>query len=221
MRPPMLAINGGAPTIPKNTTFKPWPPISKLDEQMVIASLRQARHAYGPNCLALEKEFAKWNGNHFCNATNSGTAALHMCLAACGIGAGDEVITTALSWTSSATCILHQKAIPVFVDVEWRSMHMDPARIEAAITRKTKAILVVHYWGVACDMGPIMRVARRHGLAVIEDACRHTAPPTRAARLGPLVMLPRSVSIRTRISAAAKAVSSSVTTRPDSSAARY
>lgn len=184
MRSPKLAINGGTPVVPRSISFKPWPPISKLDERMVLASLRQARHAYGPNCLALEQEFAKWNGNRFCNATNSGTAALHMCLAACGIGAGDEVITTALSWTSSATCILHQKAIPVFVDVEWDSMHIDPARIEAAITPKTRAILVVHYWGVACDMDPIMKIARRHKLEVIEDACQAHGATYKGAKVG-------------------------------------
>ena len=120
----------------------------------------------------LQNEFAAWNGNAFCMATNSGTAALHMCVAACGIGPGDEVITTALSWTSSASCIIHHNAIPIFVDVDWDSMHLDPAAIEAAITPKTKGILVVHYWGVSCDMDAILAIAKKHGLAVIEDACQ-------------------------------------------------
>lgn len=167
-----LAIVGGPPAIPKTIGFKTWPPVTRRDETLVLASLRQPFHAYGPNCRALEQEFARWNGNQFCNATNAGTAALHMCLAACGVEAGDEVITTALSWTSSASAILHQNAIPIFVDVEWRSMHIDPAKIESAITRQSKAILVVHYWGVACDMDPILKIARRHKLAVIEDACQ-------------------------------------------------
>lgn len=179
-----LAILGGTPAIPKNIGFKFWPPISKLDEKMVLASLRQPKHAYGPNCEALEKEFAAWNGNKFCSCTNAGTAALHMCLAAAGVGTGDEVITTSLSWTSSASCILHQKAIPIFVDVEWDSMHIDPSKIEAAITRKTKAILVVHYWGVACDMDPILKIARRHKLAVIEDACQAHGATYKGRKVG-------------------------------------
>ena len=166
-----LAILGGKPAC-EGVEFKVWPELTKQDEDYVLASLRQKSHAWGPNCVALQDEFAAWNGAKFCAATNSGTAALHMGIAACGIGAGDEVITTTLSWTSSATCILHHNAIPVFVDVDWNSMLIDPAKIEAAITPNTKAILPVHFWGVPCDMDPIMEIARKHGLFVIEDACQ-------------------------------------------------
>jgi len=167
-----LAIHGGKPAVAKNIGFKVWPAVDKTDERLVLASLRQSQHAFGPNCTALMSEFANWSGNKYCMPTNCGTAALHMCLAGCGVEAGDEVITTALSWTSSASCILHQNAIPVFVDVEWDSMHLDPSKIEAAITKRTKAILVVHYWGVACDMTAIMKIAKKHKLKVIEDACQ-------------------------------------------------
>ena len=107
-----------------------WPKPTKLNEKYVLASLRQNNHAFGPNCGALQNEFAQWNGNKFCCATNSGTAALHMGLAACGVGAGDEVITTTLSWTSSATCIIHHNAIPIFVEIDWATMLIDPAKIE-------------------------------------------------------------------------------------------
>lgn len=179
-----LAINGGKPAVPKGVTFRVWPEITKDDEELVLASLRQNSHAFGPHAEMLQKEFAAWNGNRFCMATNSGTAALHMCVAACGVGSGDEVITTALSWTSSASCILHHNAIPIFVDVEWESMHMDSKKIEAAITEKTKAILVVHYWGVACDMDPVMDIARRHNLAVIEDACQAHGATYRGKKVG-------------------------------------
>jgi len=134
----------------------------------------------------LQNEFAEWNGNAFCMATNSGTAALHMCVAACGIGPGDEVITTALSWTSSASCIIHHNAIPIFVDVDWDSMHLDPAAIEAAITPKTKGILVVHYWGVSCDMDAILAVAKKHGLTVIEDACQAHGATYNGRKVGTL-----------------------------------
>lgn len=167
-----LAIHGGKPTVPEGFQFHMWPEITKADEDLVLASLRQNKHAFGPHAQMLQKEFAEWNGNAFCMATNSGTAALHMCVAACGIGPGDEVITTALSWTSSASCIIHHNAIPIFIDVDWASMHLNPAAIEAAITHKTKGILVVHYWGVACDMDAILAIAHKHKLPVIEDACQ-------------------------------------------------
>ena len=167
-----LAVNGGPRAVPENIEFRPWPATTKEDEELVLASVRQSQHAFGPHAQMLQEEFAAWNGNDFCLATNSGTAALHMCIAGCGLGPGDEVVTTALSWTSSASSIIHHQAVPVFVDVDWESMLIDPAAIEKAITDHTKAILVVHYWGVACDMDPIMEIARKHDLAVIEDACQ-------------------------------------------------
>jgi perosamine synthetase len=168
----LLAIKGGKPAIPEGFKFKIWPETTKQDEEYVLASLHQSFHAFGPNCTALQDEFAVWNGNKFCAATNSGTASLHMGIAACGIGPGDEVITTTLSWTSTATSIMHHNAIPVFVEVDWDSMLIDPSRIEAAITPKTKAIIPVHYWGVPCDMDAIMSIAKKHDLYVIEDCCQ-------------------------------------------------
>ncbi len=179
-----LAINGGPRAVPEGLQFRTWSEVTSEDEELVLASLRQDKHASGPHVEMLQQEFAEWNGNRFCMATNGGTSALHMCVAACGIGPGDEIVTTALSWTSSATCILHHNAIPIFVDVDWASMHMDPEKIEAAITQKTKGILVVHYWGVACDMDPIMDIARRHGLAVIEDACQAHGATHKGRKVG-------------------------------------
>lgn len=169
-----LAIRGGERAVPADVVFEPWPPpLDAGGEQLVLEALRQKNHAGGgPHVRMLEREFAAWNGNKHAIATCYGGAALHMCVAGCGVQAGDEVITTALSWTTSATCILHHMAVPIFVDVDWATMHMDPAKIEAAITDRTRAILVVHYWGVACDMDAIMAIARKHGLKVIEDACQ-------------------------------------------------
>ena len=169
-----LAIHGGTPAISKSTSFHPWPPpLDKAGEKLILEAVRQGNHSGGgPHVRMLESEFAEWNGNKHCIATCYGGAALHMCVAGCGIGAGDEVITTAMSWTTSATCIIHHMAIPIFVDVDWDSMQLDPARIEAAITDRTRAILVVHYWGVPCDMDAIMAIAKKHNLKVIEDACQ-------------------------------------------------
>ncbi|MBT3274752.1 MAG: DegT/DnrJ/EryC1/StrS family aminotransferase, partial [Spirochaetales bacterium] len=127
---------------------------------------------FGSNCEAFQEEFAGWNGNRYGIFTNSGTAALHMCLVACGVGAGDHVLVTAYSWSSSATCILHHNAVPIFVDIDFSTMNMDLDKIEAAITPKTKAIVVVHLHGLAVDMKRVMEIAEKFHLGVIEDACQ-------------------------------------------------
>ena len=168
---PELAIHGGEKAVPDGT-IKKWPPVNDLDREYVLNSLNGANHAFGPNCQAFEKEFAAWNGNKFAVTTNSGTAALHMGVAAAGCGVGDEVIVTCYSWSSSATCILHHNAIPVFVDIDYYTVNIDPDRSEAAITEKTKAILVVHLHGLAVNMDKVLAVARKHNLKVIEDACQ-------------------------------------------------
>lgn len=166
-----LAINGGPPAVPKGT-LQPTPPITALDEKMVLASLRSWNHTWGENCESLQREFAEWNGNKYCLAMTSGTAALHACMLACGVAAGDEVITPAYSWTSSVSCILHANCIPVFVDVEPVSYNIDPALIEDAITPRTKAIIAVHLHGVPAAMDAIMEIALRRNLCVVEDACQ-------------------------------------------------
>lgn len=167
-----LAINGGKKTV-ADGIVKPWPPIDQTDEAMVMKALRD-RHwqAFGGNCSALEQEFAHWNGNRYCITTNSGTAALHMGLVACGVGAGDHVLVTAYSWSASATCILHHNAIPVFVDIDFATINMDVDKLEAAVTSRTKAVIVVHLHGLAVNMDKITAFARKHNLSIIEDACQ-------------------------------------------------
>jgi len=95
-----------------------------------------------------------------------------MCVVACDCGAGDEVIVPAYSWSSSATCILQHNAIPVFVDIDYETMNIAVEKIEAAITPKTKALIVVHLHGLPVEMAPVLDIAKRHGLKVIEDACQ-------------------------------------------------
>ena len=148
-----LAINGGTPHI--TDSILPSPPTTALDEEYVLASLRGGKHAWGENCSLLEKEWAEWNGNTYCSALTSGTSALHMALVACGMRAGDEILTPAYSWTSSASCILHGNGIPVFVDIDPVWANIDPAKIEAAITTITKGIVVVLIHGVPADLDPI------------------------------------------------------------------
>ena len=180
-----LAINGGTPAVPPALTFHTWPATDEADEALVLEAIRQDNHTGGgPHVVQLREEFAAWNGSKYCIPTNCGGAALHMCVAGCNVGAGDEIITTALSWTSSATCIIQHSAVPVFVDADWETMHIDPGKIEAAITDRTRAILVVHYWGVACDMDAIMAVADRHGLPVIEDACQSPGSLYKGRKVG-------------------------------------
>lgn len=180
-----LAIRGGKPVLPPGS-IKPWPPITDVDRQMVMASLEGGNHTFGPNCVALQEEFAAWNGNRYAITTNSGTAALHMSLAACECGCGDEVIVPAYSWSSSATCVMQHNAIPVFVDIDFDTMNIDVRKIEAAITPRTKAIIVVHLHGLPVDMDAVMDVAGRHGLRVIEDACQAHGARYRGRKVGTL-----------------------------------
>jgi len=178
-----LAIFGGPKAVPDGR-IKNWPPITDVDRKYVLASLEGGSHTFGPNCQAFEKEFAAWNGNKFAITTNSGTAALHMGIAACGCGAGDEVIVTAYSWSSSATCILHHNGIPIFVDIDFDTINMDVSRIEAAITPRTKAIVAVNLHGLALDMESVMKIARKHKLKVIEDACQSHGATFKGRKVG-------------------------------------
>ncbi len=180
-----LAINGGPPAVPEGTVRK-WPPIDETDRRMVMSSLEGENHAFGPNCAVFQEEFAEWNGNQYAVSTNSGTAALHMGVAACGCGPGDEVIVPAYTWSSSATCVLHHNAIPVFVDIDFDSMNLDVELLEEAVTPRTKAIVAVHLHGLPADMDPILKIAERHGIKVIEDACQAHGAVYKGERVGTL-----------------------------------
>ena len=167
------ALLGGPRAVPAGM-MKPWPEIRPEDKEAVMRVLDRGVLWGGtaPEISALEREWADWVGTKYCLSANSGTAALHMAVAAVGVGPGDEVITTPFSWTSTATCILHHNAIPVFADIDPRTYNIDPAKIEAKITPQTKAIIVVHLYGLAADIDPILEIARRHHIAVIEDCCQ-------------------------------------------------
>jgi dTDP-4-amino-4,6-dideoxygalactose transaminase len=178
-----LALHGGQPAVPTGL-LKSSPPVTALDEEMVLASLRSGVHTWGENCEALQREYAAWNGNRHCIAVNAGTSALHLALAGAGVAAGDEVIGPAYSWTSSASAILHHNAIPVFVDIEPTWANLDPERIEAAITPKTKAVLAVHLHGVPAQLDEIAAICRRHGLALIEDCCQSHGALYRGRKVG-------------------------------------
>jgi perosamine synthetase len=125
-----LALLGGAKAVPEGWP-KPWPEVLDEDKQAVMRVLDRGTlwGAQAPEITALEEEWADWLGVGHCLATNSGTAALHMAVASVGIQPGDEVITTPFSWTSTATCILHHNAIPVFADIDPDTFNIDPAKV--------------------------------------------------------------------------------------------
>ena len=182
-----LAIDGGKPILTRKD-FKNWPIIGPDERRFVNEVLDRGIVAGGtaPQVKALEQEWAAYTGSRYCLTTCSGTAALHMALAAVGVGPGDEVITSAFTFLASASCAIHQNAIPVFVDIDARTFCMDPAKIKAAITPRTKAIIPVHIQGCPADMDPILAIARKHKLFVIEDACQAHGALYKGRKVGTL-----------------------------------
>jgi perosamine synthetase len=182
-----LAIDGGKPVLTRKD-YKNWPIIGPDERRLVNEVLDKGIVAGGtaPQVKALEKEWAAYTGSKYCLTTCSGTAALHMALAAVGVGPGDEVITSAFTFLASASCAIHQNAIPVFVDIDPRTYCMDPARLEAAITPRTKAIIPVHIQGCPADLDPILAIAKKHSLAVIEDACQAHGAVYKGKKVGTL-----------------------------------
>lgn len=134
--------------------------------------LDSSAFAGGPFVATFEKEFAAFCGTREAVGVGNGTDALWLALLACGIGAGDEVITVPNTFIATAEAISLCGATPVFVDVDPRTYTLDPARLPSAITARTKAIMPVHLFGQVADMDPILEIANRHGLVVIEDACQ-------------------------------------------------
>ncbi|HOG52189.1 MAG TPA: DegT/DnrJ/EryC1/StrS family aminotransferase, partial [Lentisphaeria bacterium] len=180
-----LALFGGQPAVPTGM-IKSWPPISQEDRDAVMAVFdSNIFHGTGaPNAVALQQEFADYLGVKYCLVTNSGTSALHMAVAALGIGPGDEVIVPAFTYWSTAAAVLHHNAIPVFVDIEDDAFCIDVRKIEAAITPKTKAILPVHIHGMPAAMTNIMALAKKHNLLVIGDACQAHGAAVNGKKVG-------------------------------------
>jgi dTDP-4-amino-4,6-dideoxygalactose transaminase len=161
-------------------TFLPFalPDIGEEEIAEVVDSLRSGWLTTGPKTQRFEKEFAEFIGGGVqALAVNSATAGLHLALEALGVGPGDEVITSPYTFTATAGVIRHLGADPVFVDINPRTFNLDPEKIERAITSRTKVILPVHIAGLACEMDPIIEIARRYGLKVVEDAA-HALPTT-------------------------------------------
>ena len=146
------------------------PDITEAEVQAVSDTIRSGWWAKGPRTIEFEKKFAEYVGAKHCVGVNSCTAALHLALVAAGIGPGDEVITTPLTFASSANTILHVGATPVFADIDPDTGLIDPAEIEKKITKKTRAVVPVHYSGLAADLDQISALCDAHGLFLSEDA---------------------------------------------------
>jgi dTDP-4-amino-4,6-dideoxygalactose transaminase len=166
---------GSAP--PKRSDFLPFSPptIGEEEIQEVVDTLRSRWISTGPKTKRFEGEFAAFLRAPGALALNSCTAALHTALKTLGLGPGDEVITTPMTFTASVNVIEHVGALPVLVDVEPDTLNIDPRKVEAAITRRTRAILPVHYAGHPADLDALRALAGAHGLGIVEDAA-HALP---------------------------------------------
>jgi dTDP-4-amino-4,6-dideoxygalactose transaminase len=171
---------------PSPPPFLPFalPEIGEDEIAEVVDTLRSGWVTTGPKARRFENEFAAFLGDEalHCIAVNSATAGLHLALEAIGIGPGDEVITTTHTFTATAEVVRYLGADVRLVDIDPATLNIDPAAIEAAVTSRTRAIVPVHYAGLAADMPAIAAIARRHGLKVVEDAA-HALPTTCAGRL--------------------------------------
>ena len=150
----------------------------------LIGTMESGAFTLGPQVAQLEKDFAVYAGAQFAAGVNNGTSALHLALLAAGIGPGDEVLTVPFTFIASASAIHYTGAKPVFVDIDPVTFTMDPAALEAAITPRTRAIVPVHLYGQMADMDPIMTIAKKHGLFVLEDAAQAHGAEYKGRRAG-------------------------------------
>lgn len=146
--------------------------------------LRSARFILGPNVQKLEKDVAAYSNVGYGVGVGNGSDAIHIALEACGVKAGDEVITTAFTFFATAGAIARIGAIPVFVDIDQRTYNIDPSKIEEKITDKTKAILPVHLYGQTADMDPIIELAKKYNLAIVEDAAQAIGAEYKGKKVG-------------------------------------
>lgn len=162
------------------------PDITEDDVQAVVAVLRSGRLALGSQAVAFERALAEYVGAAHAVAVSSGTAALHLIVRALGIGHGDEVLVPSFTFAASVNVLLYEGAVPVFVDIEPDTYNLDPADAAAKITPRTRAILVVDVFGHPAEWGELERLAKRHGLALIDDSCEALGSAYRGRRLGSL-----------------------------------
>ncbi len=158
--------------------------IEQADIDAVTEVLRSDWLTTGPMVTRFESEFASFVGTEHAVACANGTAALHLCMLAAGIGPGDEVIVTTMTFAASANCARYVGATVVFADVDAETLTIDPAHVESLITPRTRAIVAVDYAGVPCDLAALCAIAERHDLVLIEDACHAPGAEFGGQRVG-------------------------------------
>jgi len=178
-----LALHGGAPV---RAEFLPYgrQSIDDGDIAAVVETLRSDWLTTGPKVGEFEEAFAAWVGARYAVSFSSGTAALHGSAFAAGLGVGDEAITSPLTFAATANCVLYQGGKPVFADVREDTLNIDPERVSACITPRTKTLLPVDYAGHPADLDELRSIADRHGLTIIEDACHALGAEHRGRRVG-------------------------------------
>jgi len=181
-----LALKGGKPVFPKGQTWPRWPQIGRRDVGYVTDALERGHlwRKKGSYLDRFEKAFARYQDARFAYAVNSGTSALEVALGACGVGKGDEVIVPPYTFIATASAPLLCGARPVFADIEPDTYNLDPADVERKITPRTRALLPVHFGGLAADVDRFRQIAKRHGLALVEDACHAHGSMWRGRKLG-------------------------------------
>lgn len=169
-----------------NTKFSPWPSFTQEEADAVSSTLLSNKVNYwtGNECRLFEEEFAQWVGTKYAVALSNGTLALDVALKALNIGCGDDVIVTSRTFLASASCIVTAGANPVFADVDLNSQCITAETISAVLTSKTKAIIVVHLAGMPAEMDPIMELAEKYGLYVIEDCAQAHGARYKGKRVG-------------------------------------
>jgi perosamine synthetase len=160
------------------------PYIDARDEELVLDVLRSGRLSLGPMIDRFEEAFAEKVGVPYAAAVSSGTAGLHLLCITAGIGAGDEVITSPYSFAASANCFIYEGGVPVFADVDPRTLNLDPAAVEAAVTPRTKAIVAVDIFGYPCELDPLRAIAEKHGLVLIQDSCEALGARYKGEQIG-------------------------------------
>lgn len=160
------------------------PSITEAEIDAVLAVLRTPTLSIGPQVKAFEAAIAAYTGTRNAVAVNSGTSGLHVCLAASGVSEGDEVITSPFSFVASANCAIFQGAKPVFADIEEDTLNIDPERVEAAVTDRTRAIIPVDVFGQPANIEAIGDIAQRHNLAIVQDACEAIGAERNGQRVG-------------------------------------
>jgi len=165
------------------------PHIERDEIREVVAALRSGWIGTGPRVERFEEAFRAYTGARYAVAVGSGTAALYFSMLAGGIGRGDEVLTTPLTCSATANAILCTGAVPRFVDVDRSTQNLDPALVQAAVNQRTRAVLAVHFAGRPCEMAPLLAIARRRHLCMVEDAAHAIEARYRGRRAGTLGQL--------------------------------